>query len=153
MFSIASAIQFFRCFSEVGRTSGVQVLSLDNGCMEYATIIHEMMHVVGFYHEHGKSYLNFKSILQVNFFLERWDRDNFIDIIWQNIDRGALDQFGKVDLSKTSYYGQPYDYKSILHYDSLAFSKNGFPTMLPKVKCEFLLFENLYKTVIKYRKS
>uniref|UniRef100_A0A8R1HWL7 Metalloendopeptidase n=1 Tax=Caenorhabditis japonica TaxID=281687 RepID=A0A8R1HWL7_CAEJA len=105
------------CFSEVGRTSGVQVLSLDNGCMEYATIIHEMMHVVGFYHEH-----------------ERWDRDNFIDIIWQNIDRGALDQFGKVDLSKTSYYGQPYDYKSILHYDSLAFSKNGFPTMLPKMK-------------------
>ncbi|CAI5442250.1 unnamed protein product [Caenorhabditis angaria] len=105
------------CFSEVGRTSGVQVLSLDNGCMEYATIIHEMMHVVGFYHEH-----------------ERWDRDNFIDIIWQNIDRGALDQFGKVDLSKTSYYGQPYDYKSILHYDSLAFSKNGFPTMLPKTK-------------------
>ncbi|KAK6027108.1 astacin, partial [Ostertagia ostertagi] len=93
------------CFSEVGRTSGVQVLSLDNGCMEYATIIHEMMHVVGFYHEH-----------------ERWDRDNFIDIIWQNIDRGrCTDQFGKVDLSKTSYYGQPYDYKSILHYDSLAF--------------------------------
>uniref|UniRef100_A0A0M3HY88 Metalloendopeptidase n=1 Tax=Ascaris lumbricoides TaxID=6252 RepID=A0A0M3HY88_ASCLU len=87
------------CFSEVGRTSGVQVLSLDNGCMEYATIIHEMMHVVGFYHEHG-----------------------------------ALDQFGKVDLSKTSYYGQPYDYRSILHYDSLAFSKNGFPTMLPKQK-------------------
>ncbi|GMR42796.1 hypothetical protein PMAYCL1PPCAC_12991 [Pristionchus mayeri] len=105
------------CFSEVGRTSGVQVLSLDNGCMEYATIIHEMMHVVGFYHEH-----------------ERWDRDSFIDIIWQNIDKGALDQFGKVDLSKTSYYGQSYDYKSILHYDSLAFSKNGFPTMLPKAR-------------------
>uniref|UniRef100_A0A0K0ECQ1 Metalloendopeptidase n=1 Tax=Strongyloides stercoralis TaxID=6248 RepID=A0A0K0ECQ1_STRER len=104
------------CFSEVGRTSGVQVLSLDNGCMEYPTIIHEMMHVVGFYHEH-----------------ERWDRDSYIDIIWQNIDRGALDQFGKVDLTKTSYYGQDYDYKSILHYDSLAFSKNGLPTMLPKV--------------------
>uniref|UniRef100_A0A0K0F6U6 Metalloendopeptidase n=1 Tax=Strongyloides venezuelensis TaxID=75913 RepID=A0A0K0F6U6_STRVS len=104
------------CFSEVGRTSGVQVLSLDNGCMEYPTIIHEMMHVVGFYHEH-----------------ERWDRDSYIDIIWQNIDRGALDQFGKVDLTKTSYYGQDYDYKSILHYDSLAFSKNGLPTMLPKM--------------------
>ena len=120
----------FRCFSEVGRTSGVQVLSLDNGCMEYATIIHEMMHVVGFYHEHG-GWLGRRAFR----ITERWDRDNFIDIIWQNIDRGALDQFGKVDLSKTSYYGQPYDYKSILHYDSLAFSKNGFPTMLPKQKC------------------
>uniref|UniRef100_A0A915PUI8 Metalloendopeptidase n=1 Tax=Setaria digitata TaxID=48799 RepID=A0A915PUI8_9BILA len=85
------------CFSEVGRTNGVQVLSLDDGCLEYTTIIHEMMHVVGFYHEHA-----------------------------------AIDQFGKVDLTKTSYYGQPYDYRSILHYDSLAFSKNGFPTMLPK---------------------
>ncbi|VDM55566.1 unnamed protein product [Angiostrongylus costaricensis] len=154
------------CFSEVGRTSGVQVLSLDNGCMEYATIIHEMMHVIGFYHEHGvKIYIRsflLKSLIRNDFGsfdlktkvtvvfhhmnisqhgthfymenLERWDRDNFIDIIWQNIDRGALDQFGKVDLSKTSYYGQPYDYKSILHYDSLAFSKNGFPTMLPKQK-------------------
>ncbi|VDK79554.1 unnamed protein product [Litomosoides sigmodontis] len=105
------------CFSEVGRTSGVQVLSLDNGCLEYTTIIHEMMHVIGFYHEH-----------------ERWDRDDYINIFWKNIDRTAIDQFGKVDLTKTSYYGQPYDYRSILHYDSLAFSKNGFPTMLPKQK-------------------
>ena len=40
-------------------------MSLDNGCMEYSTIIHEIMHVVGFYHEH-----------------ERWDRDQYIDIIW-----------------------------------------------------------------------
>ncbi|KAM3723215.1 Zinc metalloproteinase nas-7 [Dirofilaria immitis] len=103
------------CFSEVGRTNGVQVLSLDDGCLEYTTIIHEMMHVVGFYHEH-----------------ERWDRDDYINIFWKNIDRTAIDQFGKVDLTKTSYYGQPYDYRSILHYDSLAFSKNGFPTMLPK---------------------
>ncbi|VDK48599.1 unnamed protein product [Anisakis simplex] len=131
------------CFSEVGRTTGVQVLSLDNGCMEYATIIHEMMHVVGFYHEHADIDISYRfplvapenplpEIIKRKFVIERWDRDNYIDIIWQNIDKGALDQFGKVDLSKTSYYGQPYDYRSILHYDSLAFSKNGFPTMLPK---------------------
>ncbi|EJW79924.1 hypothetical protein WUBG_09165, partial [Wuchereria bancrofti] len=44
---------FIDAFSEVGRTNGVQVLSLDDGCLEYTTIIHEMMHVVGFYHEHG----------------------------------------------------------------------------------------------------
>jgi len=29
------------------------------------------MHSVGFYHEH-----------------ERWDRDNYLIILWQNIDRG-----------------------------------------------------------------
>ncbi|KAK6050195.1 astacin [Cooperia oncophora] len=73
------------------------------------------MHSVGFYHEH-----------------ERWDRDSHITILWQNIDREAYDQFGKVDLSESSYYGQMYDYYSIMHYDSLAFSKNGFETMVAK---------------------
>uniref|UniRef100_A0A914V418 Metalloendopeptidase n=1 Tax=Plectus sambesii TaxID=2011161 RepID=A0A914V418_9BILA len=103
------------CFSDVGRTGGLQILSLDDGCMEYPTIIHEMMHVVGFYHEH-----------------ERWDREDHIKIVWDNIDKDAYDQFGRVDLTKTSYYGQDYDYKSILHYDSLAFSKNGYPTLVPR---------------------
>lgn len=59
-----------RCFSDVGRAGGRQELSLAHGCLEYDTAIHEMMHAVGFYHEH-----------------ERWDRDNFIDIQWQNIER------------------------------------------------------------------
>lgn len=44
----------------------------------------------------------------------------------------AYDQFGRVDLSESSYYGQPYDYHSIMHYDSMAFSKNGFETMIAK---------------------
>uniref|UniRef100_A0A914W0V9 Metalloendopeptidase n=1 Tax=Plectus sambesii TaxID=2011161 RepID=A0A914W0V9_9BILA len=58
------------CFSDVGRAGGRQELSLDDGCLEYDTAIHELMHAVGFYHEH-----------------ERWDRDEFINILWQNIDR------------------------------------------------------------------
>ncbi|KIH55073.1 shTK domain protein, partial [Ancylostoma duodenale] len=103
------------CFSDVGRAGGRQELSLDDGCMQYDTAIHELMHSVGFYHEH-----------------ERWDRDNHIRILWQNIDRDAYDQFGKVDLSESSYYGQVYDYYSIMHYDSLAFSKNGLETMVAR---------------------
>ncbi|CEF71114.1 Astacin-like metalloendopeptidase [Strongyloides ratti] len=103
------------CFSDVGRAGGRQELSLDNGCLQYDTAIHELMHSVGFYHEH-----------------ERWDRDNYISILWNNIDREAYDQFGKVDLTESSYYGQPYDYRSILHYDSMAFSKNGFETLVAK---------------------
>uniref|UniRef100_A0A0N5A331 Metalloendopeptidase n=1 Tax=Parastrongyloides trichosuri TaxID=131310 RepID=A0A0N5A331_PARTI len=103
------------CFSDVGRAGGRQELSLDNGCLQYDTAIHELMHSVGFYHEH-----------------ERWDRDNYINILWNNIDREAYDQFGKVDLTESSYYGQPYDYRSIMHYDSMAFSKNGFETLVAK---------------------
>jgi astacin len=34
------------------------------------------MHSVGFYHEH-----------------ERWDRDRFIDIHWENIDKGFFSSF------------------------------------------------------------
>ncbi|GMT26259.1 hypothetical protein PFISCL1PPCAC_17556, partial [Pristionchus fissidentatus] len=103
------------CYSDVGRAGGRQELSLDDGCLQYDTAIHELMHSVGFYHEH-----------------ERWDRDEHITILWHNIDRDAYDQFGKVDLSESSYYGQVYDYHSVMHYDSLAFSKNGFETMVAK---------------------
>uniref|UniRef100_A0A9J2P9C0 Metalloendopeptidase n=1 Tax=Ascaris lumbricoides TaxID=6252 RepID=A0A9J2P9C0_ASCLU len=103
------------CFSDVGRAGGRQELSLDHGCLQYDTAIHELMHSVGFFHEH-----------------ERWDRDKYITILWHNIDEEAYDQFGKVDLSESSYYGQPYDYHSIMHYDSLAFSKNGLETLIAK---------------------
>jgi len=85
---------------------------LAQGCLEYDTAIHELMHAVGFYHEH-----------------ERWDRDQYIDIQWQNIDRDAYDQFGRVDLTESSYYDQQYDYFSVMHYDREAFSKNGQDTI------------------------
>lgn len=70
--------------------------------------------------------------------------------MWHNIDRGkncgplilhlmlfllfkdAYDQFGKVDLTESSYYDQLYDYQSIMHYDSMAFSKNGFETLIAR---------------------
>uniref|UniRef100_A0AC35F6Y8 Metalloendopeptidase n=1 Tax=Panagrolaimus sp. PS1159 TaxID=55785 RepID=A0AC35F6Y8_9BILA len=105
-----------RAFQEYhGKTCGRQELSLDDGCLQYDTAVHELMHSVGFYHEH-----------------ERWDRDKFIQIMWHNIDRDAYDQFGKVDLTESSYYGQPYDYQSIMHYDSMAFSKNGFETLIAR---------------------
>ena len=79
-------VPFSRCFSDVGRAGGKQELSLDDGCLHVDTVIHELvslvsnaivefsqMHSVGFYHEH-----------------ERWDRDNYLVILWQNIDRGIL---------------------------------------------------------------
>ncbi|CDW54647.1 Astacin domain containing protein [Trichuris trichiura] len=42
------------CFSDVGRSGGEQMLSLDDGCVIYRTVIHELMHSVGFWHEHER---------------------------------------------------------------------------------------------------
>lgn len=44
----------------------------------------------------------------------------------------AYDQFGKVNLFESDYYGEPYDYFSIMHYDSKSFSKNGRNTIEAK---------------------
>lgn len=38
-------------------------------------------------------------------------------------------QFNKIDLAYTDYLGESYDYFSVMHYDSRAFSKNGLNTI------------------------
>lgn len=50
---------------------GGQEVSLGEGCMYKGTIIHELGHVVGFYHEHMRS-----------------DRDDHLIIHWDNIREG-----------------------------------------------------------------
>ncbi|OXA57926.1 Zinc metalloproteinase nas-14 [Folsomia candida] len=60
----------------------------------------------------------------------RADRDKFVHIIWENIQRGRERNFEKKRDSKSDNYG-PYDYESIMHYDNRAFSRNGHDTIRP----------------------
>ena len=61
-----------RCFSAVGRQGGRQELSVGGTCtFARGTIMHEMMHAVGFHHEQTRT-----------------DRDQFVTIFFQNIQPG-----------------------------------------------------------------
>lgn len=78
--------------------------------------MHETCHALGLYHEHMRP-----------------DRDNYIKISWDNIERGMRDQFAKVPASQCRTYTK-FDYGSIMIYGPKAFSKNGKNTMTPKKK-------------------
>ncbi|CAL8074774.1 unnamed protein product [Orchesella dallaii] len=95
------------CWSYVGRVgNGKQDLSLPIGCINHRTVVHEVMHALGFSHEHV-----------------RHDRDNYVEIMWGNIQRGRERNFQKKH-GRADPFG-PYDYESIMHYERNAFSTNG----------------------------
>jgi len=105
-----------RCSSLVGLDPSEQpgqLLTLGEGCVKHGTIIHELMHALGFYHEQSRA-----------------DRDKYVEIHWENIM-----PHGRHNFEKAYYiddYGTPYDYCSIMHYPSYIFSKNGKDTITPK---------------------
>lgn len=103
------------CYSLVGKVGGKQPVSLGDGCMSKGIIIHELMHAVGFFHEQSRA-----------------DRDDYVNILWENIEIGLQDQFDKYSLNMIDYLGAKYDYSSVMHYGPSAFSKNGKPTIEPK---------------------
>jgi hypothetical protein len=107
------------CSSSVGRQGGKQLVTLTSTkykqhCMSQGTIIHELLHAIGFYHMQSSN-----------------DRDNFVKINYGNVMRGAEENFKKYD---SSHYGIEYDLRSIMHYGAYYFSKNKMPTMEPRDK-------------------
>ncbi|XP_077366539.1 low choriolytic enzyme-like [Festucalex cinctus] len=102
----------FGCFTMLGRMGDRQLVSLQRfGCVQHGIIQHEVMHAMGFYHEHTRS-----------------DRDQHILIHWENIQEYQKHNFDKQD---TNNLGIPYDYNSVLHYGKTAFGVHQAITMTP----------------------
>ncbi|KAG8309063.1 hypothetical protein J6590_095018 [Homalodisca vitripennis] len=103
------------CWSFVGRKGNDQHLNLRRPwCLEHSVVVHELLHSLGLFHQQSAS-----------------NRDDYVQIHWQNIEHGQEDNFEKQDPSTVASYGVPYDYNSIMHYGTHAFSRNREPTITP----------------------
>jgi len=94
------------CSSPIGAGRGARRISLATGCWRKGTVIHEMGHSIGLYHEQSRT-----------------DRDKYIEILWNNINPKMKFNFNKAE--GTHSYNTPYDYDSVMHYPGKAFSRNG----------------------------
>jgi len=78
-------------------------------------IVHELMHALGIQHTQKRS-----------------DRDAYIRVNTQNIQRDSLSQYSP-PCHSCDNHGIPYDCSSIMHYGTETFSNGNGPTMTPKV--------------------
>ena len=100
------------CSSQVGRRGRQQVISLGDGC-DLGNAMHEIGHTVGLWHEQS-----------------RRDRDLYVIVDESNIRPKDLHNF-KQHVNDGQDIDD-YDYHSMMHYPSNAFSSNGRPTIVAR---------------------
>ncbi|MBD4895290.1 hypothetical protein GUF81_06200, partial [Xanthomonas citri pv. citri] len=57
-------------------------------------------------------------------------RDDYVTIMFDNIEAGAEHNFDKYDATYITQFGYTYDYGSVMHYSAYAFSSNGEKTIV-----------------------
>ena len=99
--------------SKVGMKGGKQDIKLNTDAFDYGTVMHEILHALGFFHEHCRS-----------------DRNDSLVVYTENIKPGKEYNFQRYQ--ERGYLGTDigsFDFNSIMLYSSFAFSKNGLATM------------------------
>nr|BAO25127.1 hatching enzyme [Pseudopleuronectes yokohamae] len=100
------------CASLLGTVGDKQRISLQKfGCIKFGIIQHEVLHALGFHHEHTRS-----------------DRDQYVKINWEKIYDFYYSNFKKMD---TNNLNTPYDYTSVMHYGRNAFGIGRAETITP----------------------
>ncbi|XP_034126839.1 dorsal-ventral patterning protein tolloid isoform X3 [Drosophila guanche] len=104
------------CCSFVGkRGNGAQAISIGRNCDKFGIVVHELGHVVGFWHEHTRP-----------------DREKHVVIEHNNIMKGQDYNFNMLSPDEVDSLGMAYDYDSIMHYARNTFSKGTYlDTILP----------------------
>ncbi|XP_029720897.2 seminal metalloprotease 1 [Aedes albopictus] len=106
------------CSATVGHVGGRQNINLQpyplgSGCFRIGTIVHEMIHGLGFRHMQSTH-----------------NRDEYVEIVWENIQPGTENNFRLYDSETVSNFDTNYDYGSVMHYSATAFSINGQKTIV-----------------------
>ncbi|XP_017067080.2 seminal metalloprotease 1 [Drosophila eugracilis] len=102
-------------YRQIQQIVNLQIFPIGMGCFRIGSIIHELLHILGFEHQHVAN-----------------NRDEYISIQWDNIQPKFNINFVNTDNSTLWHdFGEGYDYESVMHYVPKAFSKNGQPTIIP----------------------
>ena len=96
--------------SPVGKQSDGNTIYLDTTVMGASTVMHEVMHSLGFFHEHMRT-----------------DRDNYVVIYEENMTSGAMRNYRIfTETGDLGYNIGEFDYNSIMIYSSTAYAENGY---------------------------
>ncbi len=97
------------CEATVGRAGGEQQVGGSGSCA-LPTILHELGHVVGLWHEQSRP-----------------DRDTYVSVNYDNLIKGSISNFNQIydNAQETTLF----DYASIMEYPAFSFSRNGGPAI------------------------
>ncbi|AZA80605.1 hypothetical protein C1637_12795 [Chryseobacterium lactis] len=112
-------------WANIGYQGGKQTISLDQ-YISVGSVIHEMGHAVGLYHEHARK-----------------DRDQYVSIQWNNIQDGQAYNF---NIYNSGTDIGVFNINSVMMYWPNSYSKNGQPTIKRADNTNFTYNRNGFTT-------